>query len=94
MALKAGSKTGTQPGNYEHSMAAAMEKAFEIEWLQVKGTPLLGANRLDLQLMFTAIAQGVVRHLQDRESSFVIQVADTAGSVDIATEGVIHTPSY
>ena len=94
MALKAGSKTGTQPGNYQQSMAAAMEKAFEIEWQQVKGTPLPGANRLDLQLMFAAIAQGVVRHLRDRESSFVIQGADTAENVDIQTEGVLHTPAY
>lgn len=46
------------------SMAAEIEAAMQREWQAARGQPLPGgAGELDRQILFAAIAQGVLRYL-------------------------------
>ena len=56
-----GLKAGTSD-DYSESMAEAMENAFRIEWNK-KGYPLPEIGQDERMLLFSAIAQGVVKHL-------------------------------
>jgi hypothetical protein len=62
MALKAGSAGSVS--NFSDSMAEAMELAFQSEWDAVKDIPLGEAGEEDRKILFSAIAQGVIKHLQ------------------------------
>jgi hypothetical protein len=57
-------KAGTLD-DFSNSMAAAMERAFDLVWNARWGTPLPTQTRDDRRLLFVAIAQGVIRHLKD-----------------------------
>lgn len=57
-------KAGTV-SDYDASMAEAIEKAFEKEWKKVKNSELPGMGREDRQILFVAIAQGVVSYLKE-----------------------------
>ena len=73
MALKAGTT-----GDYSGSMAEAIEHAFRSEWPSVmKSMSLPATTSPDLQLLFVAVAQGVVKHLYANASSFQVQVTIT-----------------
>lgn len=69
MALKAGSLQ-----NLSNSMAKAMENAFIQQWPIIMGDQEPPADRQQLQLMFVAIAQGVVAHLQANPEAFEVEV--------------------
>ena len=58
MAIKAGTRA-----DFADSMAEAMEEAFANAWDEFKDVPLPEAGREERQMLFVAIAQGVVRHL-------------------------------
>lgn len=60
MKLKAGTLD-----DFNNSMAAAIESAFELVWNNRMGAPLPNETRDDRRMMFVAIAQGVIRHLKD-----------------------------
>jgi len=60
MALKPGSVN-----DFTGSMAEAMDQAFRSQWNAVKGSALPSSGEEDRKILFTAIAQGVVKHLQD-----------------------------
>jgi hypothetical protein len=62
MALKAG-RAGSV-SNFSDSMAEAMDLAFQSEWDAVKDIPLGEAGEEDRKILFSAIAQGVIKHLQ------------------------------
>lgn len=76
MALKPGKRTDpdTHPDPnkiFANSMAGAIEKVFEKEWLEKYGYPLPRRGREDRKIFYVAIAQGVVKHLVDNaEASF------------------------
>jgi hypothetical protein len=71
MALKPGTK-----GNLSGSMAEAIEKAFRAEWPKVmEGSDLPAETSPDMQLLFTAIAQGVVKHLKENADAFQVSVS-------------------
>jgi hypothetical protein len=71
MALKPGTMS-----DFQASMAAAMEAAFRAEWTDLKGGSPPAAGEQDRQLLFAAIAQGVVRHLREQaNSAFQINVS-------------------
>lgn len=78
-------------------MTQAMEEALAAAWQEVKGTALPTAGREDRQLLFTAIAQGVVRHLKD-QAGVALSIKVTAppdheisAEVDnVLTEGVLY----
>lgn len=61
MMLKPGSVS-----NFENSMAKAMADAFQTEWNAVKDFGLGDAGEEDRKILFAAIAQGVVKHLQEK----------------------------
>ena len=87
MALKPGTKN-----DLVNSMAAAMETAFDAEWVNFKNSPPPGAGREDLRLMFIAIAQGVVEHLLVHATDFTIESGFVkssmgSGTVKILTNG-------
>ena len=57
-------KAGTM-GDFDDSMAAAIEIAFERVWNERMGSQLPSETQEDRRMMFVAIAQGVIRHLKD-----------------------------
>ncbi len=60
--------------DFSDSMASEIETAFG-ELLQEKGkAPLDSKGQDDRRMLFIAIARGVVRHLQKKQTSFVIQI--------------------
>lgn len=70
---------GLKPGrvdDFTNSMAAAMEDAFQSEWLDVKGTALPGKGEEDRKILFSAVARGVVKHLQENAAT-AFQIAVT-----------------
>jgi hypothetical protein len=67
MALKAGTVA-----DFEDSLAEAMEKAMEIAWPKVKGQPLPEVGQEDRRLLFVAIAQGILRYLQDNTDALIV----------------------
>jgi hypothetical protein len=48
-----------------NTLVQSIETFLEQEWQTAKGEALATEGREDLQLMFKAIAQGVVKHLRD-----------------------------
>ena len=60
-----------KPGHvsdFTGSMAKAMEDALKSEWLAVKETPLPNVGGEDRQLLFVAIAQGILKYLDAHEA--------------------------
>lgn len=91
MPLKAGSKNRND--DFINSMAEAMEKAFEAEWPHIMGSEALPPSNEQMQLLFIAIAQGIVRHLVENPGSFNVQTDSTshAGKVsNISTTGTLY----
>ena len=71
-------KAGTV-ADFSNSMAMAMEQAMIQEYQNLKGEPLPGMGEEDRRMLFTAIAQGVVRHLKDHLDAFDVKtVHDTS----------------
>ncbi len=86
MPLKAGSLSGS---DYDNSMAAAMEAAFNTEWPKVMGSTPPASND-QMKLMFIAIAQGVISHLSNNSEAFVVEITNgkskgDTGKVTIST---------
>ena len=66
-----------KPGHvadFTDSMAEAIEQAFREEWQAVMGTPLLEAGTKERQVLFSAIALGIVRHLEENSGAFEVDV--------------------
>ena len=74
MPLKAGSNHS--PGEFADSMAAAMVDAFKNEWPYVMGDAPPPETLDQMKLLFAAVAQGVVNHLQQHPTDFEVAVAD------------------
>lgn len=71
MPIKAGTVS-----DFSNSMAAAMEQAMSEEYIRLKDEPFpsdLGQE--DRHMLFTAIAQGVVKHLTENLDAFVISTS-------------------
>lgn len=91
MALKAGTKN-----DYTGSMAEAIEHAFQKAWPHVMGGKGPESNP-QMELLFIAIAQGVVKYLSTHSDSFEVEVqgggnaGKKSGKVsEIVTTGVLH----
>ncbi len=79
MGLKSGSVN-----DFGSSMAEAMEQAFQTQWNQAKGKALPEAGADDRRILFSAIAQGVLGHLQQHINEalqIVVEVEQTSGSL-------------
>ena len=96
MALRAVKKD-----NQKRSMTQTIEDAFKAEWLRVMQNGDGNANpkppdfNAQMQIMFVAIAQGVIQHLKENPDAFVIKIESAAtgsgththaASLTIATE--------
>jgi len=67
-------KAGTLD-DFSGSMAEEMEKAFAKEWQKLTGNSLPEIGEKDRRMIFTAIAQGVIKHLVERAgASFQLDV--------------------
>ena len=88
MPLDSGTKA---PGatTYDGSMAAAMEQAFKEEWPTVMGDADIPASSEQLNLMFRAIAQGVIRHLAQNSASMKVTVTVKIGVNDYTGTGTV-----
>jgi hypothetical protein len=60
-------KPGTK-GDMTDSLAAAIQAAFETEYAKVKGQPLAPAGKEDQEMLFAAVAQGVVTYLKAHQA--------------------------
>ena len=65
-------------GSYNGSMAEAIEKAFIEIWPSIMNSPAPPVSN-EMKLLFIAVAQGVVKHLQDNADAFNI-TANTSGN--------------
>jgi hypothetical protein len=90
MKLKAGTLTNQNLNEFSNSMASAMMHAMEKEYEAVKNVELPSIGREDMKIMFSAIAQGVIRHLRDNPDAFKISGADTTETIQIETQGTLH----
>lgn len=81
MSLIAGTKKRgpLNEDQYAGSMADAMEKAFRREWPVIMGSDAPEVND-HIRLLFVAIAQGVVKHLNENGDSIQVTVPAGAGS--------------
>jgi hypothetical protein len=67
-------KAGTI-GDFNNSMASAIEEEFERLWESRYGNELPETTKEDRRLFFLAIAQGVIKHLRDNaEDAFDVSV--------------------
>ncbi len=81
MAIKAGTLA-----SWSGSMAERMQQAFALEWAAVRNVPLPNANSLDMKILFSAIAQGIVRHLDDQQTSFDIVNGDSDERINLIVD--------
>lgn len=74
MALDAGNISETRPlsGN---TMAKLIEDAFMTEWSNAMGAQPLPEHNKQMQLLFVAVAKGVVEHLKNNPLSISIQIS-------------------
>jgi len=88
MPLDSGTKA---PGSdtYSGSMTDAMEKAFREEWPYVMGDADLPASNEQLNLMFRAVAQGVIRHLRQNCTSMKVTVTINVGGIYYSGTGSV-----
>ena len=68
MALKAGAIH-----DFSNSMAEAIENAFIHAWPDAMGNQPAPPTNTQMQLLYVAIAEGVLRHLADHPEAFIIQ---------------------
>lgn len=70
--------------DFSHSMAQAMEDAFHAHWTPIMGDRPIPIDSRHLRLLFVAIAQGVVAHLQAHPEAFQVEVdlPDAGGTAD------------
>ena len=97
MALKAGTVA-----DFENSMAEAMENALKAEWPIVKKVAFPENDPEDRRLLFVAIAQGIVRHLEkNAETAIIVHSVEvtqdndnnitSSGDSDDASDGISHS---
>lgn len=95
MALKAGSLKEPRKTEYEDSLAEAIEYAFKQEWSNAMGDMELPETSPQMQLLFVAVAQGIVGYLKKNAGSFEITF-DTADlhthtvKCQVKTTGTLH----
>ncbi len=76
--LKAG--TVANPNEFAASMAQYMEEAMKSEWYAVKGHRLpAGVGEADRKILFAAVAQGVLRYLEDNLTKIATTSVDGNG---------------
>lgn len=71
MGVKAGTSAS---GEWSGSMAEAMENALIREYEQVRGEAMPTMGVEDRQMLFAAIAQGVIKHLSENMNAFTVTV--------------------
>jgi hypothetical protein len=58
-----------------HELAQAMGNALPGAWTEIKGTPFPGdPSNPDQQVLFLAIARGLLQYLHDRQSNAIVQM--------------------
>jgi hypothetical protein len=65
------------------SMAEAIDQAFAAELLALKGTPLPDASKDERQMLFAAIAQGVLAYLHANQSDLTIVIGPATYQLQI-----------
>jgi hypothetical protein len=73
-------KAGTVD-DFTSSLASYMDTAMKNEWLAVKGESLPEQGSADRQILFAAIAQGVMKFLADHLADLVTTDASGDGGV-------------
>ncbi|QAA81839.1 hypothetical protein EI546_08960 [Aequorivita sp. H23M31] len=89
MALKSGTK-GTSSAVYPGSMSDAMAQAFREEWPTVMGDAPVPASNEQMNLIFRAVSQGVIRHLKQNCSSMRVAITVTIGGSTYNGTGTVN----
>ena len=74
---------------YNGSMATAMEQAFKEEWPYVMGDADLPAPSEQMNLLFRAVSQGVIRHLKKNSTSIKVTVTVNVGGNNYTGTGTV-----
>jgi hypothetical protein len=84
---------GGSPGSgLAGSMAAEIDAAFTALRAQAGKPPVPKNSEEDLQLLFIAIARGVINHLKANEQAFAVNVDGTHPASGFPTIGVKPSP--
>jgi hypothetical protein len=84
---------GGSLGNaFAGSMAAEIDTAFTALRAQAGKPPVPDDSQEDLQLLFIAIARGVINHLKANEQAFAVNVDGTHPASGFPTIGVKPSP--
>ena len=83
---------GSLGAAFAGSMAAEIDAAFTAVRAQAGKDPLPEESTEDLQLLFIAIARGVITHLKANEQAFAVQVDGTHPASGFPTIGVKPSP--
>ncbi len=79
-------KAGTL-SDFDGSMAEAIEAVFDELWNGRHEQPLPGSTKDDRRMLYIAVAQGVISHLQEHaHDGFAVTVGEGQGTVDILVE--------
>lgn len=88
MPLDSGTKA-PDLATYNGSMSAAMEQAFKEEWPYVMGDADLPASSEQMNLLFRAVSQGVIRHLKKNSTSMKVTVTVNVGGNNYTGTGTV-----
>jgi hypothetical protein len=75
------------------SMAQDMINAFAAEWPNAMGNAAVPASTPQMELMFVAIAQGVIKHLQTNAGALSITVTQSDGTQATVSVSINVTPT-
>jgi hypothetical protein len=57
------------------ALTTAIDTAFQEEWKRRKNIPLPDAGKEDRQLLFAAVARGVLTYLKDKEGEWISSIS-------------------
>ena len=83
---------GGRVSDFSNSMAEAIERAMQEEYLAVNGIPLLSEGQGDRRLLFVSIARGILQYLKTHESEILTSITfdgtpRTVTDLDLNTSG-------
>lgn len=78
--------------DFENSLAAAIERAFAQELLELKGATLPDSSAQERRMLFCAIAQGVLGYLSAHQSELRVSVDLGSGTGHVTFDYAEEAP--
>lgn len=83
---------GGSVADFSGSMAEAIEQALEKEWQAVKGTSLPADEDHARQILFSAIASGILNYLKAHQSEVINTITLDTGAAQTVTALDLNIP--